>query len=140
MLYVIHNEAGEITQANKVFADPAGYDDRLRDLGHTFIKKNISSLLSPDHWHARGKRLRERPVMFIIVDKTTIKAGGVDSAVLRGCPIGGTYQVSTSGITVHSGLLDESEMEIFIPVPCIYRVTIDKWPLKTFTADIEAIL
>lgn len=138
MLYVIHNEAGEITQANKLYADPDGYDERLRDLGHSFLKHETRGFPHPDHDHVRDGQIRDRPAMFVVVDKTIIKAGGVDAAVLRGCPIGATFAVVTGGHVIDSGTIDEPDMEVPSLVPCKMTVIIDRWPYKTLKIDIEA--
>jgi hypothetical protein len=140
MLYVIHNEAGEITQANKVYADPAGYDDRLRQLGHRFVRVEQSSLPHPEHWHIRGGDLRERPEMFVVVSKTVIRAGGQDSAILYGCPIGATFAVMTGGHVIDSGTIEgDPDLEVPSLVPCRMTVVLDRWPFKTCKIDIEAL-
>jgi hypothetical protein len=140
MLYVIHDGEGRIRQASKVYADPAGYDERLRDLGYTFIKAaTATSLPPPEHWHVRNGKVRERPRMFIVVDKTIIKADGQDAAVLRGCPIQGTFSVMTGGLVIDSGTIDDAVLEVPSLVPCRMTVILDRWPFKPFTVDVEAV-
>lgn len=148
MLFALHDDDGKIHQANKVYDDHRKYVGLLRDLGHRFVAVNAPGLLPPEHWHVdikpryRGQRLtelKERPVMQIEVTKTRIKAGSKDdSAVLKNIPAGARFEVLTSNTSIHSGLLDGTELELFIPVPCIYRVTLDLWPYKQFQVDIEA--
>lgn len=138
MFYAIHNEDGRITQANKVF-DPSGYDHLLNDLGLSYAKRDCGHILPPDLWFVVNSQLRERPIMPVTVSATAIRAGGNDAVVLRGCPRGCRYQVSTGGVTPWAGTLDGEELEIAMDVPCLFRITLDLWPFRTFAVDIEAV-
>lgn len=137
MLFVIPDDDGRITQANKVF-EHEGYDKQLHDMNYKFITADTSQIPAPEHWFVKSGKLKERPEMFIVVSKTIIKAGGVDAAVLRGCPIGATFSVMTDGMVLDSGTLDDPDLEIPSLVPCRMTVLIDRWPYKTFKLDIEA--
>lgn len=140
MLFALYNEDGSIHQANKVY-DPKGYDQLLLERGQKFVAAECPGPVSPDHWfvNVASQELCERPVMPIQVNKTRIKCGNSDFALLTKCPLGSSFVISTSGVAVHSGLLDGSALELYIPVPCIYRVVLNRWPFKTFTAEIEAV-
>lgn len=140
MLFCLYNEDGSIHQSNKVY-DPEGYDKLLLDRGHKFIAVNHHMPLPPDHFMVDigAKEICERPVMPIEVSKTVIKAGDDDSALFTNCPKDATFSISTGGIPLYGANLDATELELHIPVPCVYRVTFDLWPFKQFTIDIEAI-
>lgn len=146
MLYAVHytdgETPGEIHQSNKVYYDDVKpYEDVLNNLGHSYLKLNSPGLLPPDRFFVdvKQQQLCDRPLMQIAVSKTQIKAGSTtDSAVLKGCPAGAKFDITTGGVSVFSGLLDGTEMEIFIPVPCIYRITLDFWPFQQFAVEIEA--
>jgi hypothetical protein len=140
MLFALYNEDGSIHQANKVY-DPTGYDDLLNERDYKFVSVNTSGPLSPDHWMVSTaiKELCERPTMKIEVNKTRIKCGDKDSALFTNCPKQASFCITTSGIPIQSGVLDATELEIYIPLPCVYRVTFDMWPFKQFAVDIEAV-
>jgi hypothetical protein len=74
--------------------------------------------------------------MPIEVSATRIKAGR--SAVLKNIPAGARFEVRAANVSIHAGPLDGTELEIFIPVPCTYRVQLDRWPYQPFVAEIEA--
>jgi hypothetical protein len=136
MLFAVHEDE-RITQANKVY-EPDGYDKQLLDLGYKFVMKDTMALPSPEQWHVRNGSLKERPQMFIVVSRTIIKAGGVDAAILRGCPIGATFAVMADSFVIDSGTLDDPDLEVPSLVPCKMQVIIDRWPYQTFKLDIEA--
>jgi hypothetical protein len=147
MLYVLHHEddherPGEIHQANKLYVDDLKeYDDLLAEMGHKHIKMNAPGLVPPEKFYVdlKTQTLTNRPIMPIDVSKARIKAGAKDdSAVLKNCPAGAKFEIITGGVSVFLGLLDGTELELYIPVPCIYRVTLDFWPYQKFTVEIEA--
>lgn len=140
MLFALYNEDGSIHQANKVY-EPEGYDKLLLDRGHTFVAANFPGPVSPEHWfvNVKAQEICERPPMQVEVSKTRIRCGNSDFALLKNCPLGATFTISTGGVAVHSGLLDGTDLELYIPVPCVYRVVLDLWPYKTFTVEIEAV-
>ena len=140
MLFAVHNEDGQIIQANKVY-DPEGYDKLLDDSGLKYVAVQSEGILSPENWfvNVSAKELTERPTMPIEVNKTRIKAGGDDSALLTGIPANAQVVIYAVGAELHRlAKLDATELEIAIPVPCAYTVAIDLWPYKTFRIDIEA--
>lgn len=146
MLYVLYNPDGSIHQCNKLYDHntTGKYDELMNDLGHTFVKdEQLPGLLPPEHFmvHTGLKEIQERPVMNISVSKTRILCGDKDSALLTGCPNKASVQIFSSGYAIYPAFtLDATELEISIPVPCIYKVMIDCWPYKTFIATIEAVL
>jgi hypothetical protein len=139
MFYAVYEPDGRIIQGIKVYDQP-DYAKLLNEHGYKFVARNSPGLLSDQHWYVRDAELTERPLMPVEVSRTRIQAGGRDSAVLRGIPAGARFEITTSNITVHSGPLDGDELELFIPVPCIYRVRLDLWPFQTFGVDIEATI
>jgi hypothetical protein len=152
MLYALYNPDGSIHQANKVYDhegdDERGkksYDGLLSDLGHKFVKvANAPGLLPPDHYFVdvTAEEIRERPMMGAIeVNKTRIICGDQDSCLITGIPKKATARVTMrDGTEVYPPfVLDAEQLEISIPVPCVYRVWLDLWPYKTFTVDIEAV-
>lgn len=142
MLYVLYNPDGSIHQANKVYdPDTLDYDKQLADMGHVFCKVDSPGLLSPDHFYvdAKSETVAERPVMPIEVSKTKIVPGDQDSAVLTGIPKKASARITSWGVEVYPSFnLDATELEVSIPVPCVYHVEIALWPFKTFSVDIEA--
>lgn len=140
MLFALYNEDGSIHQANKVY-DPTGYGDLLNERGYKFVAAQVEGPLSPDHWMVdiKAKELCERPVMNVSVSKTWVKCGDKDSALFTNCPKQASFCITTSDTPIHSGVLDATELEVYIPVPCIYRVTLNCWPFKPFAVDIEAV-
>jgi hypothetical protein len=141
-LFAIYNEQGEIDQAIKHF-DPDGYDKLLDDRGLQYIVKEPSEgLIRPGQWYVdiTAKELRERPLLATSVDKTVIKAGGGDSALITGIPREARVQIMAAGLVLHAfEKLDADQLEIAIPVPCTYAVAIDVWPYQTWRTTIEAL-
>ena len=143
MLYALHDDDGQIHQANKLYEGRKGhrkYRGMLRNLGHRFVVADAPGLLPPELWYVdvKGQELCKRPPMAIDVSKTRIKCGTKDSALLTNCPARARFTIHTSGVEIHAGELDATELELFIPVPCVYRVRIECFPYKAFSVDIEA--
>src|SRR5262245_8408011 len=133
-LFAIYDETGDIKQAIKHY-DPAGYDKLLDDRGLQYVVKEQSEgLLRPGQWYVdAAKELRERPLLATSVDKTVIKAGGDDSALISGIPREARVRIMAAGHVLHAfEKLDADQLEITIPVPCAYSVTIDLWPYQTW--------
>jgi hypothetical protein len=140
-LFAVHDATGMLTQANKVY-DPEGYDKLLDDAGLTYVAVDTNTLPSFKDWYVNvsAKELIERPVMPIEINKTVIKAGGIDSALITGIPKNAKVVVAAVNTVLHTiDPLDATELEIAIPVRCVYRVTISLWPFKDQTISIEAI-
>jgi hypothetical protein len=140
-LFAVHDATGMLTQANKVY-DPEGYDKLLDDAGLTYVAVDTNTLPSFKDWYVNvsAKELIERPVMPIEIDKTVIKAGGIDSALITSIPKNAKVVVAAVNTVLHTiDPLDATELEIAIPVRCVYRVTISLWPFKDQTISIEAI-
>jgi hypothetical protein len=139
-LFAVYEPTGQLTQANKVY-DPEGYDKLLNDAGLTFVAVDTNTLPSSRDWYVNvtAKELIERPLMPIEVTKTFIKAGGADSALITGIPKQAKVMVAAAGAVLHTiDPLDATELEIAIPVPCVYHVTISLWPFKDHVISIEA--
>jgi hypothetical protein len=137
MLFVSYNQDGSIHQANKVY-DPRGYGKLLNEVEHRFVtSKQHAGPVNPEHWLVQKGFLTERPDMPITISKTTVKAGSSDSAVFKGIPKGAKFDIHTMGVLVWQESSEE-ELEVSVPVPCIYKVRFHLWPYKTFEASIEA--
>lgn len=133
-----HDEAGQITQSNTVY-DAEGYDKRLHDAGQSrFVVTGDNTPLHHERWMVHKNEPRERPRMLVRVDRTKIKAGGSDAAVFRRVPPGARIRIYTSGLLVFDETCPGTEFELPIPVPCVYEVHVEKWPLANYTAKIEA--
>jgi hypothetical protein len=140
-LFAVHDATGMLTQANKVY-DPEGYDKLLDDAGLTYVAVDTNTLPSFKDWYVNvsAKELIERPVMPIEINKTVIKAGGIDSALITGIPKNAKVVVAAVNTVLHTiDPLDATELEIAIPVRCVYRITISLWPFKDQTISIEAL-
>lgn len=135
---------GRFTQGNKHYDPNDKYEDQIRALGQKFVKAKIPGLLSPDQWMASTRPgsivpYHKRPLMRITIDKTTIKAGGTDAAVLTGAPKDVAFNVFVGSDVVWSGTLPDGELELSVPAPGLYRIVLDKWPYQQFKVDVEAV-
>lgn len=138
MMYAVYDDEGRITQAGQDYSGTNAAETIMRDLGQRWIKEP-RELVSSDYWYVRDECLTERPLMPAIINKRTIKAGGNDSAVIVGIPKGASCTISTGGNTLHDLTMDENELEVLIPVPCIYTVTLRRWPFQDKQFQIEAV-
>jgi len=147
MMYAVYDESGRITQANQVYGADPKLEPMMRDLGQTFVKDN-RSLVSPDHWYVSLKprhcgppraRLRERSTMPITQSATTIRAGGKESVVFRNIRKGARCTISSGGYGLYDLTMEDEELEISIPVPCIYQVKFTLWPHREQTFKVEAV-
>lgn len=130
---------GRFTQGNKHYDPDDKYEDQLHALGQKFIKRDIPGLLSPDEWYALDGEATERSVMAVKIDKTIIKAGGKDAAVLTGAPKDVSFNVFVGSDVVWSGTLPDGELELSVPAPGLYRIVLEKWPYQQFKVDVEAV-
>lgn len=142
MLYVIHDESGKITQANKVWLDPheVDYDQLLHDRRLQFLKDGRANHLpSHEHHMVSAGELIERPVMPCHPAANMIKAG--TAAVILEIPKGAAIDISAANASIHSiAKLDGDELEFNTEqVPCIYTITIRLWPFKDSIITIEAV-
>jgi hypothetical protein len=144
MLFIMSNEDDRIVQANKVYTDVENYERQLLDKGIAFTKLKHHSLLSPERWMTTKTsdslmRVRQRPIMPVVIDKTIIKAGGTDKAVIIGAPKDTAYSITGAGSIIASGTLPDGEIEISIPCVLTYDVMFMKWPWQECHFKIEAI-
>ena len=138
------DEEGRITQASKVYSHIEQTEERYRDLDIKFLKLKHPRLLSADRWMIKGVKedslqVHRRQYMDITLDKFIIKAGGSDTAVITGAPKGAEFTVESLGEVIHQGDLPNGEIEIGIPVPVSYKVTIRKWPWRDSQFIIQAV-
>lgn len=143
MLYAVHNddeheEPGKITMATKVW-DYEGYDKTLKDFGYNhFVQTNAPALIPPDHWHVIKGEIVERPLMNLQINKQVFQAGDNDAIVITGAPKNTKFDVKVQGTIVWNGTLPDGELEMSVPVPGIYHITLTSWPHKTMEIDVEA--
>lgn len=139
MLYVHHNDDGQIHQANKLYVgddEHTKYAALLKDKGDQFITLNAPGLLPAEHWFVKSGALSERPLMDVDVSKKQIRCGD-DYALFTGCPKKATFRVIAVGQEIWSGVLDATELQISMPVPLKCKVLLDCWPFKTFEMELE---
>ncbi|MEY9358940.1 hypothetical protein ABH994_001661 [Bradyrhizobium yuanmingense] len=139
-VFAIYEPTGQITQANKVY-DPFGYDELLDDQGHAYLALQSNTLPSFDHWYVDvgAKELATRPAMPVEISKSAVKAGADDTALITGIPNNAKVTIVAAGAVLHSlDPIDASELEIAIPVPCVYSITISLWPYKDCKLTVEA--
>jgi hypothetical protein len=145
-LFLVYGPDGEIIQANKMYDPPVNHGKLLDDLGQKYIAVELPNPVHQDGFYidVKASELCERPIMPISVSKNVIKAGGNDSTLIRDIPTGVTFAIVACGAAIYpapgqSDILDGTELEISIPVPCVYTVILNKWPYKTFKVEIEAV-
>lgn len=145
MLYAVYERGehdGRIVQATKTYGQP-DYGKMLADHAMPYVAQDMPTLISDADWFvkASSEELCERPLLSIEVRRNIIKAGGSDSCVARGIPRQASVTVAMRDGTViyPATRYDSEELEISIPVPCVYRVTIEHWPYRTFAYEIEAV-
>lgn len=137
MLFLVYNEFGVITQSNKVY-DQKDYGDRLREHGMRFIEVETEGVIAPSEYYVRDEVVYERRPMPVKINKTRIRAGTSDMAVIRGIPKGAFVNVvATGGYTIYNDTIDDGVMEILIPVPTIYTVTIMLFPWLDAVFEVE---
>ena len=138
MMYAVYDDDGRITQANQVYDPNPDLEPLMRDLGQKWVKED-RALVSPDHWYVAQEQLALRPMMPITLSKRTIQAGGNDSAVLAGIPRKARCTVRTGSYVIHNVTMEDDELEIAIPLPCIYAVRFELWPYRDAEFAIEAV-
>jgi len=98
-----------------------------------------SEPLGLSEWWVNKGELLERPEFPIMQSKTVIKAGDQDSSLFTNVPKDCRVTIIAAGSAIYNDILDATELEIAIPVPCIYKVTFEKFPYKPKAFTIEAI-
>jgi hypothetical protein len=143
VFYAIHDEDGRIIQGNKHFAPTKEYEGQIADLGHKFVKVKSPGILPPDLWMVSTRNgsivpIHKRPEMRVEVSKTVIKVGDNDAAVLTGAPKDVRCIVRAGSDVIWDIALPAGRLELSIPVPVTYRVSLMKWPYRDYNVDIEA--
>ncbi|NEV75647.1 hypothetical protein DYI24_01125 [Rhodopseudomonas sp. BR0C11] len=139
MLYVVHNEQGRITQANKIFAPAPGYEGQLRDLGYSFVQDEKRMIVPGEEFWVHKDKLRKRPDLSVLAPRRRIKAGGAERAVLHGVPKAALVTLTMDGVQLYQGTPGETLCEFALPVPGLYRFAVDLWPARLFVVEIEAV-
>lgn len=140
MLYLIHDDSGKISQANKVY-HPEGYDSQLNELGMKFVKLNINGLLSSEDFYIHGGDVARRPEMQINRNKTVIQAGTNDAAVFSGIDVGTRVVVTIDGYestSLFEATVDDGILEFSAPSAGSYTITFEKFPFITKTMKVVA--
>ncbi len=136
--FFVYDEEGKGIQSNKVF-EAEGYGDLLASHDMKFIMTDSSEPLGLSDWWVNKGELLERPEFPIMQSKTVIKAGDQDSSLFTNVPKDCRVTIIAAGSAIYNDILDATELEIAIPVPCIYKVTFEKFPYKPKAFTIEAI-
>ena len=147
MMYAIYLPDGRIHQCNKHYAgedELEAYEKLLNENGEKFVKRQMAGFLPAEHFFVdvNAEEIIERPAMPIEISKPIIQAGSnEDAAIFTGIPAGCLLTVMAANEVIQSIQMgnQDTELELFIPIPCIYRVMFDKWPYRQFVANIEAI-
>lgn len=130
---------GRVDQSNKVF-EPYGYSDRLNEMGLKWIAIDNEGYLPPDKIRIVNNEIVKRPEMPIQISKTTIKAGGKESAIFRNVPVNAKVIISVAGLGVIEQVqVPSTSFDLPIPVPCTYNVKIELWPWIPYEVNIEAV-
>ena len=134
--FSIHDDEGRITQSNTVYS-AEGYDKILRDHGFDqFVRVDENNPHHHERHFVNGGQVCDRPSMSIRLSKATVKAGGADHSVLTGIMPGSRLTIITGGIKLFDEAISDTQIEINIPVPCVYELTFHKWPYRDFTCKI----
>lgn len=140
MLFLVHEDDGRITQANKVY-DPTGYGNLLRENGLKHIEIDTASVIPIDeHFILKGEVTR-RPVMKLRVSKDRLLAGNNDASVIRGIPGGSRLSIVVEGhesVPLINEAMNDSVLEFSAPAPGVYVLTFEKFPYLTQTVRIFA--
>lgn len=138
-VFNLYDDEGKLTQSNKLY-DPTGYADRLNELSLKHVPSNHARPLQLDRWHVKNGELTQRGVMPIVISRTVIKAGDRDFAVLSGVPKGAMITITCGRFMImNRQSVPPGQIEISIPVPCTYHVTVECMPFRPFVATITAI-
>ena len=130
---------GRITQSNKVF-EHDNYHATLADHGYRdFVSVEYGGALDPSGYHVKKGELIERPMMKVRVSKTTVKAGGGDAAVFRGVPKSALVEIALNDGTLIGSQRVQSDFDVPMPVPCLYKVRITLWPYKDFEVTLQGV-
>lgn len=137
------DEEGRITQANKVYSHTEKYEENLKAHDIDYVKLEHHSLISTDKWMVNKDKnfdglVRRRPMMPVSYDKLVIKAGGVDSAIIR-TPKKVACNIRGAQSEIWDFMLDDGELELAIPLPMIYTVRLQKWPYIDRVLNVEGV-
>jgi hypothetical protein len=136
-VFNVHDRNGKLLQSNKLF-NPKGYADILRERGYTFVEHDAPAPVDIQRFHVNAGTLTERPLMPVQASSLQIKAGGNERAAFRNVPKNAKITVTTGGIQLWSGVVGQSDFDLPIPVPCVYRILIELWPYRDFICEVVA--
>lgn len=144
MHFSIYQPDGSIYQSNKVWhVDDATrtFENGLRDLGQKFVKTPDVHLLPPDEYFVDVKveEILKRPIMPVELSKTHFRVGTDDAVLITGIPPEAKYKIFAGTTEYISGEMDSdgTEIQFSAPVPSTYSIVLDKWPYRSFRAQIE---
>lgn len=149
MQFVLFDPEGRIYQASVVRDWKKGphnkrkvdHDQFLRDMGEQFAMIDKSTPLDPDDWYWNGTAIKPRVPMRVAINAMRLPCNDDYPALLRGivgkvvCTVMlrryGT--VGSEEITIRR----EPATPIYFPTPGLYTIRLEKFPYKTWTADVE---
>jgi hypothetical protein len=122
---LVFNETGEIeiSQAGGMNPDVI---DRYAEIGKRAAFFDLPSIEIGDIYIHRDQ-VRERPKMRLRIDKTRIKADGMDAARIFGVPRGAQVHV-TDGLTRYDYIADGTTLEIPSPIPARWHISVEAFP------------
>lgn len=141
MLFLVHDDDGRITQANKVYS-PDGYADQLRDLGLKHVVLQRDGIIPIDDFFIQAGAVSPRPVMKLRLIKDRIATGDNDAAYIRGIPHGARFTIVVDGhesVPLLDDIINDTVMEFSAPAPGTYKITFEKFPYLARTLKITAI-
>ncbi len=139
--YVVFDEAGAISQVNRVF-DRKGYPDVLHDNSVPFLELEDLKGVGAETHYVKGGALVQRPVIRAAVSKPRIKADNVDAAIIAPLPRSARITVFRNGVLMPGCAdmpLGDTSMEVTATQPGRYRVEVDAWPHQRIAFEIEAV-
>jgi hypothetical protein len=139
--YVVFDEAGAISQVNRVF-DRKGYPDVLHDNAVRFLELTDLKGVGGETHYVKGAALAQRPVIRAAVSKPRIKADNIDTAVIAPLPRAARVSVFRNGVLMPGCAdmpLGDTSMEVTATQPGRYRVEVVAWPYQRAAFDIEAV-
>jgi hypothetical protein len=137
MLFLVHDERGQITQSNKHY-DHEGYDKVLADAGLKFIAIDSPKVLMPDDYYVKNGALRERQRMPVRIDRQIMKANKT-GVTLSNVPKPCRMTVSVGDLAVHTETIVDGAAYLESPVPGTYKILLDAWPYLPWTIQIECV-
>lgn len=150
MNFLVCDESGFVTQSNKLWSYMKGdggrkqnHRDLLHDMGQRFAEMQSAEPLDPARWYVDSRRVgRQRPVMQATLNKTQIKAGENDAAIINGIIRDTKLIVRTRMFQqepIHEQMITDGKAEISFPTPGLYVIELVKFPFQDWKAEVEVV-